>query len=365
MTTPMMSKEQLAGFEAEMEQLRKETIAKLGEKDAKHIKRMIRIQRLAEISGRAFLQFGIFPPFWLAGTTLLSVSKILDNMEIGHNVMHGQYDWMNDRNIHSSNFEWDTACDGESWKRTHNYEHHTYTNILGKDRDYGYGVLRMDEDAPFKYDDYFNLLKFGALSVFFQYGVALHELESDRIKSGEIKLQDKTPFLKAFIKKTGRQIFKDYAFFPALGMLTGSGLAVFSGNLIANFVRNIWASSVIFCGHFPEGSHTFDEKDCQNESKGQRYYRQILGSCNFSGNKFMHIMSGHLSFQVEHHLFPDIPSSRYQEMSIWVKDICLRYNIPYNVKPMHQQYFTVLKKMYRNSFPNKNQQSGIAVQANG
>lgn len=353
MTTNMPSKEALAGFESEMEQLRLEILSQLGEKDEQHIKRIILTQRIAEIAGRGFLQFGIIPPFWLVGTALLSVSKILDNMEIGHNVMHGQYDWMNNKNIHSSNFEWDTACDGQSWRRTHNYEHHTYTNILGKDRDYGYGILRMDEDAPFKNDDYFNLLKFTLLSVFFQYGVAIHELESDRIKSGEVAIKDKIPFLKEMFKKTGRQMFKDYAFFPALGLLTGSTISVIAGNVVANLARNLWASSVIFCGHFPEGSHTFKEEECENESKGQWYYRQILGSCNFSGNKLMHIMSGHLSFQIEHHLFPDIPSSRYEEISVRVKEICAKHNIPYNVRPMHEQYFTVLKKMYNNSFPNK------------
>jgi fatty acid desaturase len=276
-------------------------------------------------------------------------------MEIGHNVMHGQYDWMNNPTIHSSNFEWDTACDGKSWRHTHNFVHHTYTNILHKDRDYGYDVLRMEESDPFTFGDHFNLLKFGLLSAFFQWGVALHELEINKIKSEEETWKDKMPFLKAFAKKGGRQFLKDYTFFPALGMLTGSTLPILFGNITANFIRNMWASTVIFCGHFPEGSHTFEEKDCENESKGQWYYRQILGSCNFSGNKLIHILSGHLSFQVEHHLFPDIPSSRYEELSEQVQEICKKYNIDYNIAPMHKQYYTVLKKMFKNSFAPKQQ----------
>lgn len=299
MTTKLLSKEQLAAFENDMEALRLSTLAKIGEQDEKHIKRIITIQRILEIGGRSLLMGGIFPPFWLAGTALLSVSKILDNMEIGHNVMHGQYDWMNDPKIHSSNFEWDTACDGKSWKQTHNYEHHTYTNILGKDRDYGYGVLRIDSDQPFRTEDYFNVLKFFALSAFFQWGVAFHEMEADRIIAGEVNIKDKKEYLKAFAKKGARQFFKDYLFFPALGLITGSALPVMAGNMVANFVRNIWASAVIFCGHFPDGTHTFAEEDCKNESRGQWYYRQILGSCNFNGGTLLHIMSGHLSCQIE------------------------------------------------------------------
>ena len=80
----------------------------------------------------------------------LSLSKILDNMEIGHNVMHGQYDWMGDPGLNSRMYEWDNVCPSDQWKYSHNYIHHTYTNILGKDRDIGYGILRMDEDQPWQ-----------------------------------------------------------------------------------------------------------------------------------------------------------------------------------------------------------------------
>lgn len=353
MTTSIPTKEQLIGFEKELEALRLKTLSQLGEYDEQHIKKMIRIQRWCEISGRTILMGGLFPPFWILGTGLLSVSKILDNMEIGHNVMHGQYDWMHDTKIHSSNFEWDTACDGNSWKQTHNFEHHTFTNILGKDRDYGYGILRIDEEQPFRFEDYFNVFKFFALSAFFQWGVALHEMEADKIISGEIKLKEKKNFIKAFAKKGMRQFFKDYLFFPSLGLFTGATVPIILANITANFVRNMWASAVIFCGHFPEGSHTFDEAECKNESKGQWYYRQILGSCNFEGGDVMHIMSGHLSCQVEHHLFPDIPSSRYRALSKEVQVICKKYNIPYNTDSFLNQYKTVIKKVIVHSFPNK------------
>ena len=82
-------------------------------------------------------------PAWALGATLLGLHKILENMEIGHNVMHGQWDWMNDPEIHSSNWEWDTAQPAEQWKHSHNYIHHQFTNVLGHDNDIGYGILRM------------------------------------------------------------------------------------------------------------------------------------------------------------------------------------------------------------------------------
>lgn len=341
----------LEQFEADLEKLRLETLEKIGEEDADHIRRIIRLQRAFEVGGRSMLMFSVLPPFWLMGTAMLSISKILDNMEIGHNVMHGQYDWMNDTDIHSSSFEWDTACDGQSWRRTHNFEHHTFTNIRDKDRDYGYGILRMDNEEPWKPTHLFNLVRFGLLSALFQWGVAAHELEIDRIRKGEVTWKDKIPFLKDFAKKGGRQFFKDYLFFPTLGLTTGSTLPIITGNMTANLVRNLWASAVIFCGHFPEGAHVFNENDCEVETKGEWYYRQILGSCNFKGGNLMHIMSGHLNFQIEHHLFPDIPSSRYAELSSEVQAICQRYDIPYNTRSFTSQYFSAVKRIAKLSLP--------------
>ena len=83
-------------------------------------------------------------PAWVLGTAGLSVAKILENMEIGHNVLHGQWDWMNDPDIHSSTWDWDTASPASAWKHSHNYVHHTFTNIVGKDQDVGYEIMRVD-----------------------------------------------------------------------------------------------------------------------------------------------------------------------------------------------------------------------------
>jgi linoleoyl-CoA desaturase len=63
-------------------------------------------------------------------------------MEIGHNIMHGQYDWMRDDEINSG--YWGGITVGvEHWKHSHN-EHHTWTNVIVR-RDVGYGTLRMSE----------------------------------------------------------------------------------------------------------------------------------------------------------------------------------------------------------------------------
>ena len=69
------------------------------------------------------------------------------------------------------------------------------------------------------------------------------------------------------------------------------------------------------CGHFPEGVETFERRSIEGETRGEWYLRQMLGSANISGSKAMHFMTGNLSHQIEHHLFPDLPSNRYAEIA--------------------------------------------------
>lgn len=119
-------------------------------------------------------------------------------------------------------------------------------------------------------------------------------------------------------------------------------------------MRNVWTYSIIFCGHFPPtGAQTFTSEECQNETRGQWYLRQMLGSANITGSPpLFHIMSGNLSHQIEHHLFPDIPASRYPSMSAEVQEICERYGLPYNTGSLSHQLASTWKKIAKLSLPN-------------
>lgn len=352
-----LNQQQYQQLEKELDDLRDKTLSKIGQEDANYIRSIIRIQRLAEIFGRLTMVMGFFHPlFWLLGVTLLSTAKILDNMEIGHNVLHGQYDWMNDANINSRSFEWDIACDAASWKRVHNFEHHTYTNIIGKDRDFGYGLLRLSSDIPWRRKNLWQFITYINLTLLFEWGIAYHEMAAERVFIGKKKSSRNSQvsdreLKKNFFGKAGRQIFKDYIFFP---MISGPMfLPVIIGNVIANLIRNVWTSTIIFCGHFTEGVQTFSEQQCQGESRGQWYHRQMLGSSNLTGHRWFHIFTGHLSYQIEHHLFPAIPARRYVDMAPQVQAIAEKFGIPYNTGSFFKQYATVLKRVYKYSFPTK------------
>jgi linoleoyl-CoA desaturase len=281
----------------------------------------------------------------------LSLAKILENMEIGHNVMHGQWDWMRDPEIHSSTWEWDNVSSAEGWKHSHNYQHHMFANVVGKDRDLGYEIMRVDPDQPwhpvYLAQPIYNLV----LAAVFEWGVALHDLEIDEVRRGRKPWSAAGRDLKRLARKAGKQVIKDYVVWPVLS--GPSAVPAFLGSLGANVVRNAWSHAVIFCGHFPDGAQTFDytEEQLEGETRGDWYVRQLLGSANLDGGRLFHVMAGNLSFQIEHHLFPDVPSNRYQEISPRVREICERYGLPYTSGPLHRQYAQVLIKIARYAFP--------------
>jgi fatty acid desaturase len=346
---PQLTEAQIEQLGAELDELRKRVVADLGEADVQYIRNVIKAQRGLEILGRVLLEVGWLPPAWLGGVAALSLSKILDNMEIGHNVMHGQYDWTRDPALDSKRFEWDTACPGDQWRHSHNYMHHTHTNVLGMDRDIGYGVLRMSEDQPWRPRDLGNPAYAALLALLFEWGVAVHDLEVDRIEAGEITLADKRDIIQAIWKKGRRQVLKDYIAFPLLAG-PGAGFTL-AGNLSANLIRNVWSFMIIFCGHFPEGTHEFSLEEAADETRGGWYLRQMLGSANLTGGRLFHILSGNLSHQIEHHLFPDIPARRYSEIAVEVRAICERYGLDYNAGPLGKQFGSVVRKIFRLALP--------------
>jgi fatty acid desaturase len=361
---------QIEALGREFDAIHDEVFAELGERDSRYIRSTIKLHRQLVLAARAMLSGSRYKPLWLGGTAALSVAKILENMEIGHNVMHGQWDWMNDPDINSQSWDWDTASPADAWRHSHNYEHHTFTNIRGKDRDLGYEIMRIDPHQKwhpvYLLQPFYNLILMG----FFEWGVALHDLNFDAIHSGEKSKQQVLAELEAIGVKARRQVVKDYIAFPLLsagvaalasgrsGSLPERGASARAGfkstlaaNFTANIVRNVWAYSIIFCGHFPDQTYTFSQEEVANETRGGWYVRQLLGSANIDGGPLFHLLAGNLSFQVEHHLYPDMPSSRYAEIAPRVRDICRRYGLPYNTGPLHKQLGTVHRTILRLAFP--------------
>lgn len=394
-----LSEQELEKLAKELDAIHDEVFAELGDRDRHYIKTMISVQRQIVVAGRVLLLGSRSPAAWLLGTACLSMAKILENMELGHNILHGQWDWMNDPDIHSSVWDWDTASSAKAWKHSHNYIHHTFTNIRGRDKDLGYEIMRIDPNQQWRPGNlgqpFYNFL----LMMLFEWGVAVHDTDVEALFRGNKTMADLKDDFKSIGGKARQQIVKDYVGWPLIsagafglaqlalrgrikqpgrsrvgrrlrrisGDKRASSVATFLDRVLpgvestflrtlladalANVVRNVWSHAIIFCGHFPDQTYTFSEEEVADETRGGWYVRQLIGAANIEGSPLFHIVSGNLGYQVEHHLYPDMPSSRYAEIAPKIKDICQRYDLPYNSGPFGRQWFSVQRTIVRLAFP--------------
>ncbi len=358
MTFPIvMNPETRDRFGAEIDAVQRDINASLGDRDRRYIKRMIAIQRGLAVAGRLtiYASLPLLPtglPFLAViglGSFTLGIAKILENMEIGHNIIHGQWDWMNDPSINSSTWEWDNVCPADQWKHSHNVVHHTWTNVMGRDRDVGYEILRVNPTQPWHPAALGQPVYNALLALLFQWGVAVHDIDIGGMKSGKTTWEQERVKLRGVARKAAKQLTKDYVLWP---LLAGPFfLYVIGANAFANMMRNVWSYMIIFCGHFPDGVHHFTEADVAEETRSGWQLRQTLGSCNIEGGALFHVLSGNLSHQIEHHLFPDMPSNRYPEAARRVRAICARYGVPYNSGSLTRQFGTTLRTIFRLALP--------------
>ncbi|BBZ61107.1 fatty acid desaturase family protein [Mycolicibacterium monacense] len=394
-----LTEQELEKLAKELDAIHDEIFSELGDRDRNYIKAVISVQRQIVVAGRVLLLASRSRTALVAGTACLGMAKILENMELGHNILHGQWDWMNDPDIHSSVWDWDTASTAKAWKHSHNYIHHTYTNIRGKDKDLGYEIMRIDPNQKWRPANLGQPLYNFLLTVLFEWGVALHDTDVEALWRGQKTMADLKEDFRGIAGKARLQIIKDYVGWPlisagafALAQLALRGridqpaesrvarrlrqistkgrigatatvldrllpgvestfLRTLAADALANLIRNVWAHAIIFCGHFPDQTYTFSEEEVENESRGGWYVRQLIGAANIEGSPLFHVISGNLGYQVEHHLYPDMPSSRYSEIAPRIKDICERYELPYNSGRFGKQWFSVHRTIFRLAFP--------------
>ena len=242
---------------------------------------------------------------------------------------------------------------------------------------------------------FYNLL----LTVLFEWGVAVHDMDIEAIRAGEKPWSEVRKDLKGIGVKARSQILKDYIGWPlisagAFGLvqlasggrleqpaksrvgrrlrkissrgrvgatanfldkvapgLESTYLRTLTADALANVIRNVWAHAIIFCGHFPDQTYTFSQEEVEDETRAEWYLRQLVGAANIDGSPLFHVISGNLGYQVEHHLYPDMPASRYSEIAPKIKDICERYELPYNSGRFSKQWFMVHRTIFRLAFP--------------
>ena len=344
-----LSHADLQAFGAELDAIRRDIEGARGENDRAYIRRTIAFQRFLDVAARLVIAGTGSKVGWGLGTTALAVAKSIENMELGHNIGHGQWDWMNDPEIHSATWEWDMAGVSSQWRYSHNYRHHVFTNVVGVDDDLGFGVLRVTRDQQWQPSHLFQPLRNMLLAIMFEWGVAMHGLHSEHERAAADAA--KSVHTGALIRKMARQAGKDYVFFPALSLRRWR--RTLTANVAANLLRNVWAYVVICCGHFADSAEKFTPAALEGETKPEWYLRQMLGTANFHAGPVLAVLSGNLCYQIEHHLFPDLPSNRYAEIAQRVRAVCATYDLPYTTGPLARQYLLTFRTISKLALPDR------------
>jgi NADPH-dependent stearoyl-CoA 9-desaturase len=344
-----LSKTEMQALGAELDTIRRDIEESRGAHDATYIRRTIAFQRTLELGARLLIAATRSKTGWIAGTAALAFAKCVENMEIGHNVGHGQWDWMNDPEIHSTTWEWDMVGLSSQWRYSHNYRHHVFTNVLDMDDDLGFGVMRMTRDQPWQPRYLLQPLRNLLLAITFEWGIALHGVHAAQVRAettAEKKAQS-----RAVVTKIARQMSKDYLIFPVLSR--SRWRRTLGANVAANVLRNLWSYVVIFCGHFPDGAEKFSAAVVEEESKPDWYLRQMLGTANFDAGPLLAFSSGNLCYQIEHHLFPDLPSNRYAEIATRVRALCDKFDLPYTTGSLLGQYLQTVRTINKLALPDR------------
>lgn len=351
-------------FEREMEAIKQRHRDDLGEKDVKYIKGLRTKSRIFEAIGRGLLWVSPEPITFSLGVFFTWLHRNIESIEIGHNVLHGQYDYFDSiPQFHSHNFKWKAPVDEEGWRREHNGMHHVHTNVYEKDPDLNHGILRTNAQTPWNKRHLFQV----PIYLLAAYPTMLYQFNSQNLGFGQKFREANFPAGNegyALVENPGvsdeelvkrnrlsilRVLVKEYVVFPVLALATGfSFWKVFLGNMLADAINNYWISMTIQATHFTEPLQPADAI----KHKGRWYLSQLDSSVNFKGSRRMSILWGHLNYQIEHHLFPDIPSHRYPDMAKEVKVLCAKYGVTYKCNP---NWRTAIKNyvsvMWKYSFP--------------
>jgi fatty acid desaturase len=94
-------------------------------------------------------------------------------------------------------------------------------------------------------------------------------------------------------------------------------------------------------------------------------HQQILTAQNVQSHPFADFWFGGLNYQIEHHLFPNMPRNKLKEAQRLVKAFCQEHAIPYQETKAPRCYWDILKFMHQASRPVRYKQEGLAVSPGG
>ncbi len=343
------------GFAEEIKRLGKDAKATVGKKEVRHVIAMDWLFRIMYVIGLATSWIAINP----VSIFLLGMVKSCRWTMMGHFILHRAYDRIEGiPKMYTSKvfakgwrrfIDWFDWMVPGAWEFEHNFLHHYYTGEVG-DPDFpqkNVSTIRESKMPKFlKYIYAFILMSTWRYVYYAPNTLFYHELKKKSNEAVDEAMRYEEEYKKSF---PGSRIYSPFSKFGAkywVKCLLPYGLfnfviipllffplgthamwMVFWNMILAELFTNIHTFLIVVTNHAGDDVPYFDDRV---ETKAEFYFRQVVGSVNYScGNEVVDIMHGYNNYQIEHHLWPDLPMNKYRELQPKVEKLCAKYGIPY------------------------------------
>jgi linoleoyl-CoA desaturase len=348
----------LESFRRELDALHERTRPKVGSEDLEYITRVDRWSRIGMWTGRALVALSPDPITFALGVAMVTIGKQLQATEVGHAVLHGAYDQILTgegaaHRFNSKTWVWLAPIDEASWRDAHNIKHHQYANIVGRDPDVASGVVRCNQEVPWE-SAHRHQLANGLLGwLFFASYMNAHvtglveHWSKERKDYTVLSPDDPDAGRKAYasaLRKWKRYYLKELVLIP---LLTGPFfIKTLIGNLLSEVLRDVYTAATIWCGHIGEDTAAYP-KGTRAGERANWYRMQVEASNNFEVPLPVSMLCGALDRQIEHHLFPRLPTNRLREIAPEVRAICERHGVRYRTGSWGNTLFKALRQTWK------------------
>ncbi|MCB1177712.1 MAG: fatty acid desaturase [Leptospiraceae bacterium] len=340
------SPEEVESFGKEIKSIYEDLKSKVGEEDLLIAKDINNSSKLLEGLGRILIGSGN-PLFVLPGSFFLGLHYTVEFSQ-GHNILHGQYDDIPDNEkFQSSTWNWKNTMDPEDWKYEHHVVHHPYTNVVGKDNDFGFLVYRASNHQRWEPIHLFQLpiilTQPLITTFFFPWYVSTSRAIAEKRDIFSLETYGRS------IERIIDYFAKNYFLFPLVS--PGNSLIVGLGNFLGKTFSNYHLQFILGASHLGTEPEAFPERF--SESEFEFYLRQVLSTANYEVWEPTEFIYGGINTHLEHHLFPDLPPNRLKEASPKVREVCERYGVPYHTGPFINQIIKLVENVIYKSLPTR------------
>ncbi|MBS4050548.1 MAG: fatty acid desaturase [Methylomonas sp.] len=330
----------------DIDQLHRQALADIGPDDFKHLKSMERWGQICSIIG--------YGTAWLlpnpVSALLISQGSFTRWTQVAHPIVHKGYDKNSaaGKNYTSKTFgrgwrrfiDWPDWMTLPGWHHEHDLLHHYNLGETTDPNNAEYNMEWLRQSKLPMWLRYAIVAFFSGIWKISYYTPRTHkELalnaarqqgrpapEMTRVGAWSwFTPQGRSLWLQSVLPYIGYRFVLIPLLFLPLGAFAAT--SVLLNSILAEIFTNMHSFLVMMPNHAGDDVMAFDTK---SDSKGEFYLRQILGSVNYpTGSNFNDFFYGWLNYQIEHHLWPDMPLSQYQKLQPRVKALCEKHNIPY------------------------------------